>query len=172
MNLPLRNYIELNPLQSNTGSSPANLRLMWLNHKLDTEGGASVGVSSAPYDHPGLKGVECHRDGVNMPRKEHDTRLDTVKACAKAALAAKVDSDKALDLLVDDVRSAHSQEELYQTANLLRLVLDISRRADVLWQWAALAWANNEKIPKEKIDELKEIQLTLDAYLHRKSDGA
>ena len=107
-----------------------------------------------------------------MPRKEHDTRLDTVKAYATAALAAKVDSDKALDLLVDDVRNAHSQEELYQTANLLRLVLDMSRRADVLWQWAALAWSNNEKVPKEKIDELKGIQLTLEAYLRRKSDGA
>ena len=39
MNLPPRNYIELSLLKSNAGSSPANLRLMWLNHKLDTEKG-------------------------------------------------------------------------------------------------------------------------------------
>ena len=123
-------------------------------------------------DHLGAEGVECHEEGGNMPSKEHDTRLDTVKAYARAALTAKADSDKALDLLVDDIRNAHSREELHQTANLLRLVLDMSRRADVLRQWVALAWANDERLLKERIDELKEIQLTLAAYLDRKSDGA
>lgn len=105
-----------------------------------------------------------------MPRKAvkknqpHD--YDTHKAYLEAAESAKRECDEVLDLLVDDVREA-GQDQL---ADLLRSVLQGSRDADSLTQWALVAMAKEMEIPREKIDELIAIQLTLKAYLTKKRD--
>ena len=84
----------------------------------------------------------------------------------EAAESARKECDEVLDLLVDDVREA-GQDQL---ADLLRSVLQGSRDADSLTEWALVAMAKEMEIPREKIDELIAIQLTLKAYLTKKRD--
>jgi hypothetical protein len=108
------------------------------------------------------RGKNCQPDIEMHPHSEY----------AEAALAAKRECDKVLTFLVDDLLCAHCREELYQTAELLRLVVNMSRKADELWQWALLSAGAFVKMPQDRIDALQEIQLGLAAFLTRKRETA
>ena len=90
----------------------------------------------------------------------------------EAILVAKRECDQVLAFLVDDLLCAHCREELCQTAELLRLVVNMSRKADELWQWAVLSAGAFVKLPQDRIDALQEVQLGLAAFLTRKSETA
>jgi hypothetical protein len=90
----------------------------------------------------------------------------------EAVSTAKRECDKVLTFLVDELLRAHCREELHQTADLLRLVVDMSRKADELWQWASLSAVYFVKMPQDRIDALQDIQLGLAAFLTRKRDTA
>jgi hypothetical protein len=101
------------------------------------------------------------RKGKNYQRA---TKLDTHRAYIVAVATAKGECDKVLDLLVDEMR----EEGLNQLAETFRVVLDGSRRADALWQWAVLEAVKRGKVPQGKIDELHGIQLGLATYFIQK----
>lgn len=95
------------------------------------------------------------------------TDIETHKAYIKAALNAKRDCNELVDLLVDELR----EQGPNQTVELLRAVVEGSRRADALWQWAKVTLLLKAEIPREKLEELEAIQLSLAAFLAKKRSG-
>ena len=108
------------------------------------------------------RGKDCQQDIEKRPHVEY----------IEAVSNAKKECDRVLVFLVDDLLGAHCREELYQTVELLRLVVNMSRKADELWKWAMSSAVNFVKMPQDRIDALQEIQLGLAAFLTRKRDTA
>jgi hypothetical protein len=110
--------------------------------------------------------------GVAMIRKrkgkgyQQVIEVDPHSAYTEAAAAAKREWDKVVDLLVDEML----KEGMGQLAEIFQVVVEGSRKADALWQWAVESGVNYVKVPQDKIRELQDIQLALAAYFIQKRD--
>jgi hypothetical protein len=95
-----------------------------------------------------------------------DIEMHPHSAYVEAATAVKRECDRVLDLFLDDMLREGSK----QLAETFEVVVEVSRKADALWQWAVQSGIYYVKVPYDKIRELQDIQLALTAHLTEKRD--
>jgi hypothetical protein len=93
-------------------------------------------------------------------KSQKPRELDAYTAYLQAVEDAKMKCYEALGLVVDEIREEISPE----LGEELELLVNASRVANLLSEWAVLSAPTDRKIPQGKVDELQDVQLVLAKY--------
>jgi hypothetical protein len=97
---------------------------------------------------------------VRSKKSQKTRELDAYAAYLQAAEDAKTRCYEALGLLVDEIR----EEISYEPGEELEVLVNASRVANLLSEWAVLSAPTDRKIRQDKVNELQDVQLVVAKY--------